>query len=199
MKNSLTVACVWLLVLLVPLTPLFAEQPGGMSLLGVGSASKAGESPWLYDFGKSFVDGFTGALPKLIEAFEKNPGGMLLAIAEVTVLVAVFPELAAIAGVAATAYAAYRAGSDPSKLGEALGEAAFWAVAGEGVGKLLARAERAPRLAAQDTRATEQVFHGTDVANAYREKDEDGLAPRDPQLAPEGRLALAYVAPGAVR
>ena len=63
----------------------------------------------------------------------------------------------------------------------------------------LARAERAPRLAAQDSRATEQVFHGTDVANAYREKDEDGLAPRDPQLAPEGRLALAYVAPGAVR
>lgn len=214
MRRSWLVACAYMLMLLVPLGPLFAAEEGGMSLLGVGAApatspavAKTAEAPWLVEFGKSLVEGFTGALPKLVEAFRKNPGGILLAIAEVTALVALFPEIAGVAGTAATLYSLYKAGSDPSKLGEALGDAAFWAVAGAGVGKLFGEAAEGSRLTSAGKhvdelvsryrlgRVGERVFHGTDLSNAYR-VDEPAEA-TDPELAPGGRLALAWVAPGA--
>jgi hypothetical protein len=85
---------------------------------------------WAKDFGLGAVDGFFHALPNLVRSFRESPLTTSLTLGGMIALGLAWPPGALLAGAGMMGHAAWQAGLDPKKLGNVVGETAFWAGAG---------------------------------------------------------------------
>lgn len=139
----------WLLVLASPFPALALEPP---SLLGVraqaGAAAPLGmlpeempvapvapvakaQGPWLARFGRGFLNGLANAVPNILRALRDHPLRTLgVAVAMIAAGIYLPPVAALAFANVLLAVAVARTGGQPEKLGELLGEMAFWGGAG---------------------------------------------------------------------